>query len=169
MAIDKIKNFFVPTYLKQTDYRKIYNLKSLILILIILNNKKGHENIYLDLPEFTRYIGYLLFILGSVLGIVSFKTFGLKPFLGISREFKTQKLKTNGIYHYVRHPLYSSLLLIYLALVLIFQTDLWLVTALCGIVYLPIGIYLEEKKLKREFSEYGDYKKRVKSIIPYIL
>ncbi len=169
LALDSIKSKLIPHYIRQSDYRKLYNLISLIIIALILKYKKTLHNVMLPLPYYTIYIGLVLLIIGIFLGLISFKTFGISSFLGLKNEYKSTKLKVDGVYGYVRHPLYSALILIYTGIVLIFRTDLWLITAICGIVYLPIGIYLEEKKLLKEFPEYKSYKEKVKSVIPFVI
>ena len=77
----------------------------------------------------------------------------------------TGELDTSGVLSILRHPWYLATLL------LIWARPLDLSAILVnGILtgYLIAGIYLEEKKLEREFGEqYRAYQKRVARFIPY--
>jgi protein-S-isoprenylcysteine O-methyltransferase Ste14 len=69
---------------------------------------------------------------------------------------------TGGAYRYVRHPIYTGLLMAYITLVLRMYTPRNLVMALCGICVFVVKSFIEEGFL-REDPEYADYLRRVKS------
>src|ERR671933_699754 len=79
-------------------------------------------------------------------------------------------LVTRGIYHYVRHPIYTGVLLMVLATVLLIGT----LGAVLGFLIIFIGLWVklraEEELLSDHFPrEYPAYKNRTKALIPYIL
>jgi protein-S-isoprenylcysteine O-methyltransferase Ste14 len=81
---------------------------------------------------------------------------------------KTSTLVTTGIYHYIRHPLYSSLLL--LAWGIFFKSPSWLGTGL--VLAASACLYLtaraDEAECIRFFGEsYRDYMKKTKRFIPF--
>jgi protein-S-isoprenylcysteine O-methyltransferase Ste14 len=81
---------------------------------------------------------------------------------------KGQKLFINGPYKYIRHPMYLAVLITTLAWVLnridLITIVLWLIL----FFDLIMKIKYEESMLIKHFSEYKDYKKKVKALIPFI-
>lgn len=80
------------------------------------------------------------------------------------------QLVTSGLYHYVRHPMYSSFLLFALAQVLLLQN--WVVGP-AGLVGFGILFFMrvprEEAVMSETFGdEYRDYMRRTKRIVPWI-
>ena len=76
-------------------------------------------------------------------------------------------LQQRGLLHYVRHPLYSGILVGLVGLV-VYQPD-WkhLIFSLAAFGYIRIGIYFEERKLIRTFGDaYVHYRQRVPMLIP---
>lgn len=75
------------------------------------------------------------------------------------------ELVINGLYRWVRHPLYTCGLVI-LWLVPVMSWNL-LVLSVGLTAYILIGIVFEERKLLAEFGEaYAEYKKRTPALIP---
>jgi protein-S-isoprenylcysteine O-methyltransferase Ste14 len=75
------------------------------------------------------------------------------------------KLVTTGLYRYVRHPLYTAGLL-FLWLTPIMTTTL-LALYLSLSLYLYVGSFFEERRLRVEFGEaYADYQRRVPRLVP---
>jgi protein-S-isoprenylcysteine O-methyltransferase Ste14 len=82
---------------------------------------------------------------------------------------KTTNLVTSGIYQYIRHPLYCSLLLltwgIFFKHIVLTATTL----AITATVFLVFTAKADEAECTRFFgSQYQDYMKRSKMFIPYI-
>ncbi len=79
------------------------------------------------------------------------------------------KLIVTGPYRYVRHPMYSSLILFVLGIVL-WHFNVINVLALCiMIVAVSLKAFKEEKLWSNHHEDYLAYKKRTKMIIPFIL
>lgn len=82
---------------------------------------------------------------------------------------KTSKLIVSGIYKYIRHPMYSSLLLLTWGVYFKNTTILLLFIALLSTLFLIITARIEEKENIKFFSEdYKEYMKRSKMFIPFI-
>lgn len=81
-----------------------------------------------------------------------------------------QKLVTSGIYGIIKHPLYLSGLLILVGTNVYFGSKwAWLGTTLVLIAIL-LRIPIEQKHLRERFGEeYIAYKRRTKTILPWIL
>jgi protein-S-isoprenylcysteine O-methyltransferase Ste14 len=82
---------------------------------------------------------------------------------------KTSELVDTGIYKYIRHPLYSSLIFLTWGLFLKHTTVLLLFVALISTVFLFLTSIFDEKECVIFFgAKYREYMKRSKRFIPYI-
>ena len=82
---------------------------------------------------------------------------------------KTTALVMTGIYHVIRHPLYSSLLL--LAWGIFFKSPSWLGGALVIIAtsFLVLTAKADEAECTKFFGPaYQDYMKKTRMFIPYV-
>lgn len=83
---------------------------------------------------------------------------------------KTTKLVTIGIYHYIRHPFYSSL--IFLGWGILLKNVSWLgaILAVVNTILLIVTAKTEEIENIQYFGEkYQEYMKHTKMFVPYIL
>jgi protein-S-isoprenylcysteine O-methyltransferase Ste14 len=83
---------------------------------------------------------------------------------------KTTVLVTQGIYRYIRHPMYSSL--IFLDWGLFFKRMSWLsgTIALIACFLLVVATLVEETENVRYFgAQYREYMKRTKRFIPFMV
>ena len=78
------------------------------------------------------------------------------------------KLITGGPYHYIRHPMYSALLLTFAGVAYGdgpgYKLGIWALLA----VVLVLKAQLEEQGLLRTFPGYADYRRRSRRFIPFI-
>lgn len=82
---------------------------------------------------------------------------------------KTSTLVTTGIYHYIRHPLYSSLLMLAWGIFFKTPSGLGLFLALGATVFLVFSARADEAECIRFFgSEYQEYMKKTRMFLPYI-
>ena len=82
---------------------------------------------------------------------------------------KTTNLVTSGIYKYIRHPLYCSLLLLTWGIFFKHITLTVATIAVVATVFLVFTAKADEAECTRFFgSQYQDYMKRSKMFIPYI-
>ena len=82
---------------------------------------------------------------------------------------KTTKLVTTGLYRYIRHPFYSSLL--FLAWGIVFKRIIWfeILLAIFATLFLILTAKKEEVENIEFFGEkYREYMKTSKMFIPYI-
>jgi protein-S-isoprenylcysteine O-methyltransferase Ste14 len=82
---------------------------------------------------------------------------------------QTTELVTGGIYRYIRHPLYSSLL--FLACGAFLKDVSWTtgLLILAAILFLAATAAADEKECIRYFGpQYADYMSRTKRFVPYI-
>jgi len=135
-----------------------------ILSLIFLNA----EIWFLD-PFSPRQIFSWIFLLGSIF-LVGLGFYLLKTRGNPEGDFEdTTTLITGGVYKYIRHPLYASLILFSLGVFLKEPSLLGsglLITTVVG-VYLTARIE-ERHNLERFGQAYQDYMDTTKRFIPYI-
>lgn len=126
--------------------------------------------VYLALsgPWFARGWLLLLEMAGAGLGLWAVATMQLGKF-NITPEVRPDaRLVDRGPYRRIRHPMYTSLLLIGLALVLHEPSPLrWAALALLA-VDLLIKLYYEETLLVAALPGYPSYQSRTKRLIPYL-
>ena len=117
------------------------------------------------------YVRIILFILAVFLimeGILVWVLAVIKS--RIIDKIKNGKLVTDGIYAWVRHPIYSAFFLIVIGAILIREN--WILFFLVPLYWLFMTFLMkntEEKWLLRIFGkEYKDYKARTNRCIPWI-
>ena len=90
-----------------------------------------------------------------------------------SANFKfenTANLVKDGIYKYIRHPMYSSLLFLSIATMLKNLTLLTILLTIIIIVFLILTAIIEEKENKKYFGQvYDEYMIMTKMFIPFML
>jgi protein-S-isoprenylcysteine O-methyltransferase Ste14 len=129
------------------------------------------DKTYLDLPykNELQILGLGLTTFAFIIFKKSFSRISTGEFLG-TKTGKETTLVTNGIYARVRHPLYSATLLFLLGFCLFMPTIENLITTVVIGVYIPIGIWLEEKKLVEVFgTQYQEYAAKVPAIFPKLI
>ena len=103
-----------------------------------------------------------------ILLIVAVLQTDVLSFVGLRQIFEmgtSRKLVISGLYHLVRHPLYTFGLLILWLSSCVSVNSFTVFLALT--IYILIGIVFEERKLRREFGQaYADYKSATPMLIP---
>jgi protein-S-isoprenylcysteine O-methyltransferase Ste14 len=83
---------------------------------------------------------------------------------------KTTALVDYGIYKYIRHPMYASLLFLTWGICFKNFTLPLLVVAFLSSVFLYLTALCDEKECVRFFGQpYADYMKRSKRFIPFVV
>ena len=145
----------------------------LMLVLIVMN-MKGWYDAPLTLDQMICSVLMSASLLLAIMGYQSLRQFGEQD---DSRDHeplllfeKTTVLVTRGIFRYVRHPMYSSL--IFLDGGLFFKKMSWSSAsiALVALVFLLFAALAEEVENIRYFgAKYEDYMKRTKRFVPFVL
>jgi len=125
----------------------------------------------------TQIFSWILLILASVvviLGVLKLKKEGAASNARDENNLytfeKTTQLVTTGIYRYIRHPLYASLL--YLSWGICFKhiTIVLIIISAFSSVFLYITARFDEKECRDYFGEaYKLYMQKSKMFIPFIL
>lgn len=148
------------------SYRLFYSIISSVgLVGLLVLNGSIPSPYFFDKSGLVRYLSLMLTTFGVMTIQIAFRQYRLKSFVGFSQE--SNELKIEGILKYIRHPILAGLILITMGFFLFIPNLPTLISCLSIFIYLPIGIYLEEKKLKAMFGEpYTRYKASVPAIIP---
>ncbi|OOG70437.1 isoprenylcysteine carboxylmethyltransferase family protein [Algoriphagus sp. A40] len=120
--------------------------------------------------QFGQYAGYMVTTAGVIVFVKAIKEIPLLSFFGL-RKKKPEELElvSSGIYSQIRHPFFFGLLAIFLGYFLVSGTLGALIHLTCLVLYLPVGIYFEEKNLVAVFGEdYREYQQNVPPFFPKI-
>ena len=152
-------------------YRLIYSLVSTFWVFALLFYSGTIPSHYLLTPtDGLQYIGYMLATFGTIISVKSMKGISIKRFIGLVPHDdlkEKERLLIDGLYRWVRHPLYAGLVLIFLGYFFFLPTVASIIHLAALLVYLPFGIYFEEKKLIILHGQaYVDYQKTVPPLIP---
>jgi protein-S-isoprenylcysteine O-methyltransferase Ste14 len=123
----------------------------------------------LEINSASRLVFFLLFIIFSVIQILSFKSLGNYYSTDIML-YKNHKLIKTGIYKFIRHPQYFSQILadMFVGIALL-SMPVVLLTLLCTLPLLILRAKKEEEMLSAHFtSEFNDYKKKSGFFIPFL-
>ena len=164
------------------SWRSMFNLKShglyrflsweCIIWLVVSNYKFWFENPF-TVKQITSWIfllfsGYLV-----ITGVILLKKFGKQGEKRDEKELyqfeKTSELIDHGIYKYIRHPLYSSLLFLTWGVFLKNTTEILFFISILSTVFLFLTAIFDEKQCIKFFGDmYREYMKRSKRFIPFI-
>lgn len=163
LATDDLKRW-VP--LRPTTYRLLYSILSTVgLIALLVYGALLPAKNFFERSEWIRYVSLVLTTGGVIVLRQAFRQYRFKSFIGLSDE--ETSLTRSGILAKVRHPIYSGVILIVIGFFLFVPTPASLVATLTILIYLPIGMVLEEQKLVRLYGEaYQNYRKEVPALIP---
>jgi len=115
------------------------------------------------------YIGLGLIVLGMIIRFIAISSLG--KFFNVAVTIHSDHvLKTDGIYHYLRHPSYLGLLLEFMGFGI--SLNNWISLASVALFMLPVMFYrihIEEQALIEHFgASYSDYMIRTKRILPWL-
>jgi len=129
-----------------------------------------------DIFSLHQVISGLLLIGAGILAAVGLVTFMRKGRIDKSRNDdtlfgfeKTTRVIDTGIYRYIRHPLYASLICLTWGFYFKHMTPTLLLISLVSTLFLYISSRMDEKECIAYFGEeYKNYMKRSKMFIPFI-
>lgn len=167
LASDQVKTWAGSTFGRYFRYYRLaYTLVALAGMLALLFFNAAASKTYLcESKGWIRYASLVVATFGMFIIREAFKHYRLSGFLGFTHE--TAEFQQSGLLSKVRHPLYSGTILMVVGFFMFVPTTATLTSSVCIFLYLPVGIYLEEKKLIRQFGEaYREYRKQVPALIP---
>ena len=122
---------------------------------------------WMILPDWVVWLAALVFVLCYLLYAEV-----LRENAYLSRNIEVvegQRVIDTGLYSIVRHPMYTAMTLLFLAMPLVLASPISLLVMLLYVPLIIIRIKREEALLERELEGYSDYMRRVKyRLLPYI-
>ena len=117
--------------------------------------------------DFTRFTG--LFIMGISLLVIRLAKWNLgRNYSPCQDSYFPTSITGNGVYAYIRHPLYTGNILYFLGMTIASQS-LWSILLFCAFIwFFNRSARLEEQRLSERFPEYAAYMRRTKRFIPFI-
>jgi protein-S-isoprenylcysteine O-methyltransferase Ste14 len=122
----------------------------------------------LSRPTSYLWSGLGITLLGVILGLVAIKThergnFNIRPDIKENCE-----LITEGIYGYIRHPMYLSVLIMMFGVMLICFSLYEIVLYVVLVTVMLVKLFYEESLWQCHSKAYAEYKKKTKRLIPFI-
>jgi protein-S-isoprenylcysteine O-methyltransferase Ste14 len=120
-----------------------------------------------DLGLFAKIVAILLIVSGSAFGIAGALTMGRVRTI-YPEPAEHARLICHGIYALVRHPIYTSLILLSFGWSLAWNSVAGFLIAVVMTLFLMAKLSSEERRLGKRFSDYDAYMKKTKRLIPWI-
>ncbi len=144
----------------------------IIAVLIIVHVQSAHNSLWKSLTfSFTNpivnTIGIVVCALGLGLAVWARMYLGRNWGMPMSLR-KNHELVTSGPYRYIRHPIYSGILLAALGSTLA-STTWWLLVCVAYGAYFFYSVNVEENMMTKEFPDhYPAYMAKTKQLIPFV-
>ena len=159
---------------KYSNFKSVKQEKSFMLFVIpfyLCVYLSPLEYILLK-PEFVMIrivAGYCIFYIAIITRFISFKTIGNN--FSVAIEVKgDSNLVVNGIYKYIRHPMYASLIAFGFGAMLKDPGGIQVLIGAINLIAVYITARVEEKEMITKFGEeYKSYMNKTTMFIPFIL
>jgi protein-S-isoprenylcysteine O-methyltransferase Ste14 len=175
-----VSSFFVKrSVTKRNPWSIIWGviIRVIILVLFIIAIKIyniGTQN-YVSFLTLLFYSSFSFPVIGSVLTVVGLigaiwaRIYLGRNWSGYVTYKEDQELVTSGPYRFVRHPIYSSMLLMFIGTILYYGFWFFVVIFLIATIAFMRRTKKEEEIMIKLFgNRYTDYMKRTKKLIPWI-
>ncbi|MBR5409110.1 MAG: isoprenylcysteine carboxylmethyltransferase family protein [Clostridia bacterium] len=152
---------------EENEQKLVLLLSGLMFIAAFVLAGLNFRFAWLVLPMWVSIVAAVVFLSAYVLYAEV-----LRENVYLSRTIEVQedqKVIDTGLYGVVRHPMYMSTLLLFLAIPIVLGSLISFAVMLCYIPIIALRIKNEEKVLEEGLKGYTEYKKRVKhKVIPFI-
>jgi protein-S-isoprenylcysteine O-methyltransferase Ste14 len=136
------------------------------LVLMPLDAVRFHWS---QVPAWLQGAGALLLLISFYLFFLTFRENAyLSPAVRVQSD-RGQTVVATGPYHYVRHPMYATAILLLVGTTLLLGSWYGLCVVLMLVVAIALRAVQEERTLRTELHGYNEYMARVKyRLIPYV-
>ena len=152
---------------EETEQRTVIMLSGIMFLAAFVVAGLNFRFGWIVLPEWVSYAGAIIFLAAYALYAEVLRE---NAYLSRTVEVQQdQKVIDTGLYGVVRHPMYMSTLLLFLAMPLVLGSIISFVITLAYIPIIAKRIGNEEKVLEDGLPGYAEYKNRVKrKVVPFI-
>jgi len=156
MSKFQLKNFFKAAYDLMLVFLQFFIISLHFFLWEFLPQKQ-----IIQASSFSYFLGILIIITALIIMLVSIKDLGrnLSPF---PRPINNSNLVTAGIYRFIRHPMYYSLIFISFGVFILKLSVYYLFLSISLGLIIKFKIDLEEQYLNNKFKNYLLYKNEVK-------
>ncbi len=152
---------------EETEQKTVIMLSGIMFLAAFVVAGLNFRFGWIVLPEWVSYAGAIIFLAAYALYAEVLRE---NAYLSRTVEVqKDQKVIDTGLYGVVRHPMYMSTLLLFLAMPLVLGSIISFVITLAYIPIIAKRIGNEEKVLEDGLPGYAEYKNKVKrKVVPFI-
>lgn len=152
---------------EETEQKTVIMLSGIMFLAAFVVAGLNFRFGWIVLPEWVSYAGAIIFLAAYALyAEVLRENAYLSRTVEVQRD---QKVIDTGLYGVVRHPMYMSTLLLFLAMPLVLGSIISFVITLAYIPIIAKRIGNEEKVLEDGLPGYAEYKNKVKrKVVPFI-
>ena len=156
-----MSKFQLKRFLKKSYEFSLVLLQFFIIILHFIPFEFIPKKEIMQVNFIFSFVGFFLIIISTIVMLISIKDLGsnLSPF---PRPVVNGNLTTSGIYSFIRHPMYYSLILISFGFFLSKLSFYHLCLTISLALIIKLKIILEEKYLNKKFKNYFIYTNKVK-------
>ena len=133
-------------------------LQFALIALIVVNTLVFPASI----PTFT------LFLISAIIGAWAIFTIRIRNVQVFPEPKSGSSFVATGPYAYIRHPMYTSVIGMTLALVIEHPTASAIIEWAALVLLLIIKLRFEESLLLQKYTEYTEYMKRSKRLLPFV-
>ena len=120
-----------------------------------------------DCPLWVRAVGLVILASGVIIAVLGYRTLGSSHSPWTS-PLEGGQLVTTGIYHYLRHPIYTGWIVAAFGWALVWGTLFGVGVAFAGFIFYDLKSREEERWLLTRYQEYSAYQREVRRFIPGI-
>ena len=156
-----MSKFLLKRFLKKSYEFSLVLLQFFIIILHFIQLEFIPKKEIMQVNFIFSFVGFLLIIISTIVMLIAIKDLGsnLSPF---PRPIVNGNLTTSGIYSFIRHPMYYSLILISFGFFITKLSFYHLFLTISLALIIKLKIILEEKYLNKKFKNYFIYTDKVK-------
>jgi protein-S-isoprenylcysteine O-methyltransferase Ste14 len=141
-------------------YSRLLTLFQFIFLMVLMLSGP-----VVDVP----FVAGLVMLAGVSLGLWALLVMGWENFSPFPLPRKNSKAVYSGPYRLIRHPMYTSLLMIFLPMMFVSTTSLRLAAFGGLLVVLVLKIRIEESRLSAMHPGYAAYRRKTWRLIPWIV
>jgi len=138
--------------------------QSVLLVAVALLAVRFHGSEFHSIPVIA---GAFLMIIGAATALAGALALGknLTPF---PKPAERAQLVRHGVYRFIRHPLYASIISVAVGWALVWQSWPALLVAAALVPFFHAKASQEERWLRKKFPEYAAYERQARRFIPWI-
>jgi protein-S-isoprenylcysteine O-methyltransferase Ste14 len=136
----------------------------IVVVLVRLGAFRGHG---IDTDPWRAAVGLVLFVLGLAFAIWARVHIGRNWGTPMTQKDEPE-LVTSGPYRWVRHPIYSGIIVAGVGTALALSW-FWLIVVALGGIYFVYSATVEERYLTQQFPDaYPAYRRSTKMLVPFV-